>query len=151
MRKILDSVEGLSDDRLDRPFEMGPGTLRKTLLHVRDAEQWWCDNWTRGPQSSFPNSPPDTSVADLRARFEQTVAARREFLAGVDDEALQRTTQARPGGATVLSVRLGESMLQLCCHGTHHRADAQYAAASGRDSADARPGDVAARDGMNPW
>jgi uncharacterized damage-inducible protein DinB len=56
--------------------------------------------------------------------FRATAAARREYLAGLSDDDLARTVEARPGGATVIACRLGESMLQLCCHGTHHRAQA---------------------------
>jgi len=123
-QQIFAAAAQLGDMQLDQPFEMGLGTLRKTLLHIRDAEQWWFDNWTRGPESGFPNSPATTALAAAQELFAETAKRRREHMARLHDEDLQQVVSARPGGATVLACRMGESMLQLCCHGTHHRAQA---------------------------
>jgi uncharacterized damage-inducible protein DinB len=123
-QRLLTTAKDLSDVQLDQDFEIGLGTLRKTLLHIRDAEHWWLDNWTRGPESSFPNSPPTTSWQGVCDLFNGTATLRREYMASLLDGDLPRAVMARPGGATVLDCRLGESMLQLCCHGTHHRAQA---------------------------
>jgi len=115
-------AERLGDEQLDQRFEMGVGTLRRTLLHIRDAEQWWYDNWTAGPRP-FAKLPETTSLAELKQRFAETATARNRYLDGLSDEQLQRAVAAEIRG-TRLSFRLGESLLQLCGHGTHHRAQA---------------------------
>lgn len=117
-------AETLSDEQLDREFEIGQGRLRTTLLHIRDAERWWYENWTVGPGSSFKELPETTPVAELRSRFHEIAEKRDAYLDRLSDHDLVRvvTAEVRPG--LRLSFRLGESMLQLCSHGTHHRAQA---------------------------
>jgi len=44
-RSIVNASKALSDAQLDRPFEMGMGTLRKTIIHLEGAERFWLDNW----------------------------------------------------------------------------------------------------------
>jgi len=123
-QRVLAAAEPLGDVDLDRPFEIGLGTLRRTLLHLRDAEQWWLDNWTRDAPGAFAQLPESTTMAELKGVFTQTAAARNAHLAGLTNEALQRVTAAEVRPGVRLRFRLGETMLQLCAHGTHHRAQA---------------------------
>lgn len=114
----------LSDEQLDRPFEMGAGSLRATLVHIRDAEQWWYDNWMQGAGRLFPRAGARCSVVELTRLFDETAARRNELLAKWTDADLQRPTSATPRAGVTMSFPLGVTMLQLCCHGTHHRAQA---------------------------
>ncbi len=116
-------AEKLDDERLDRPFEMGVGSLRKTLLHINDAERWWVNNWTRGP-SRFEHLPATTSMAELADRSVATARRRDEVLAGSSPDALRRPTTALLESGREITFELGETMLQLFGHGTHHRAQA---------------------------
>lgn len=122
--QVYEAARALNDGQLDRPFEMGVGSLRKTLIHVRDAEQWWLDNWLADSPQAFVGLPADTSPAHLTELFQQTIAQRDEIIAGCSGGDLQRqvTAQAAPG--KTFSLAMGDTMLQLCGHGTHHRAQA---------------------------
>jgi uncharacterized damage-inducible protein DinB len=93
-RLVLDAARPLDDAALDRPFELGVGTLRKTLLHIRDAEQWWLESWGHDPAAGLRELPTETSIAACSA----------------------------PG--ETYSFRLGDVVIQLGGHGTHHRAQA---------------------------
>jgi uncharacterized damage-inducible protein DinB len=121
-----DQVHGLgaslSDAQLDRPFEIGMGSVRATLAHIRNAEQWWLENWTLGPGRLFPPSDARVPVAELTALFDETRAARDRFLGGLGDADLLRPTTATPRPGDYRTFPLGVTMFQLCCHGTHHRA-----------------------------
>jgi uncharacterized damage-inducible protein DinB len=112
----------LTGEQLDRPFDLGIGSARATLAHICLAEQWWLDNWTVGPKQLFPASDSRISVADLARQFEQIALRRNELLAGSSDADLHRPVGAMPRQGMTLSFPLGVTMLQLCCHGTHHRA-----------------------------
>jgi uncharacterized damage-inducible protein DinB len=120
--RVLTEARGLSDAELDRPFDIGPGSLRKTLLHICDAESWWCDNW-RQP-GAWRELPADTSLSQLETRIAETIRRRDAFLAAQTDDSLQNEVapEVRPG--VTLRFRRGESLLQLPTHGTHHRAQA---------------------------
>jgi len=112
----------LSDESLDRTFEIGMGSVRATLLHIRTAEQWWFENWTLGPGRLFPPSDARVPVAEIARLFEETRTARDRFLDGLTDADLLRPTTAMPRPGVYRTFPLGVTMLQLCCHGTHHRA-----------------------------
>ncbi|MHC5115402.1 MAG: DinB family protein [Planctomycetota bacterium] len=119
--QVLRIAEHLDDDALDRPFEMSLGTLRKVLLHVRSAEQWWLGAW-HGRDTTFESLPETTTIAELCALHEETTAGRHELMAGLSNDDLQREVTVTPRPERELTVRLGDSMIQLGGHGTHHRA-----------------------------
>jgi uncharacterized damage-inducible protein DinB len=114
----------LPDDRLDQTLEMGRGTLRKTLLHIYDAECWWMDNWSGTPAERFSPLPDTTTLDELQGLFKTTATRRFELLDAVDGGELHRKVTARPVADHELTFALGETMIQLCGHGTHHRAQA---------------------------
>jgi uncharacterized damage-inducible protein DinB len=99
---------------------MGMDTIRKTVLHIADAERWWLKNWTLGP-SQLERAPASTTVADLRSQWSQTILERNRFLDSLDGESTQRVVTALVGPMSV-RVPVIESFLQLFGHGTHHRA-----------------------------
>lgn len=119
-QRLLDLISELDDAALDRDWEMGTGTLRKNALHVFDGERWWLRNWTVEP-TAFQHSPESTPIGDLRRGWADVIDARNRFLASLDQESSQSVVTALVGP---LSIRMPviESMLQLCGHGTHHRA-----------------------------
>ena len=114
----------LTDEQLDRPFEMGPGTLRATLVHMRDAEQWWWQNWTQGPGQAFPAIDARLSLSALARDCEQVAAQRNDLLSRTSDADLLRPVTVMPRPGVTRTFLLGVTMLQICQHGTHHRAQA---------------------------
>jgi len=121
--RVLTAAAALSDEQLDRPFDMGLGTLRKTLLHIRDAECWWYGNWTNGPDRPFPKLEAQTRVAAIRESFHQAAEQRNAYIA-LGHADMARPVSAQPRPDRVLTFKLGETLLQLCHHSTHHRAQA---------------------------
>lgn len=114
---MCDTVEVAS---LDRNFEMGSGTIRKTLLHMMDAEQWWIDHWN-GESTSFPHSDPETPLVAIRDAWAKIAKRRSKFLSTLDATGATEIVTVSPGGPPT-SFRVGESALHLALHGTHHRA-----------------------------
>ena len=122
--RVLDAVEPLDDAELDRAFEMSLGSLRKTLLHIRDAEQWWLDNWSDEPAESFQQLPETTTIAELRTLSAETATRRNELLATLADDELGRIVRTIVPPGDKLTFTMGDTMVQLGGHGTHHRAQA---------------------------
>jgi uncharacterized damage-inducible protein DinB len=120
--RVLAAVEMLDDDGLERPFDMGLGSARKTLLHTCDAEQWWFQNWSGTPADDYEQLPETLSIGELRECFVETARRRNDLLATLDNAGLQREVRATPPGGNELVFTLGDTMLQLCGHGAHHRA-----------------------------
>ena len=120
VEKVLQFVSQISDESLDQEFNIGPGSLRKTLLHLFDAETWWIHNWTVGP-STFPISPANTPISQLYDEWKSLAGKRNEFIKTVDQAESQRVVEVLAGGPPT-RFRVGESIVHLAIHGTHHRA-----------------------------
>ncbi len=120
--RVFDIAENLDDEQLRREFEMGMGCILKTLAHMRDAEQWWFENWHNGGVYKFDQISADTTVRQLRDAYQETIDNRRGYFAALNNDDVDRTVTATPSEGRTYTFTLGESMLQLCCHGTHHRA-----------------------------
>jgi uncharacterized damage-inducible protein DinB len=94
------------------------------LLHIRDGEQWWLENWTHGPAREFPKLPQTTAIVEAQELFRETAHGRNGYMVRLLDCDLDRRVTVWVTPARQLSFTLGESMLQVCSHGTHHRAQA---------------------------
>lgn len=121
-RVLHETASSLTNEQLDREFDIGLKTLRRTLTHIRHAEQWWMANWTEGPGTAFPNKDERVEIADNLRRFDDIAARRDAMLAGMNDGDLRRTVVATPRPEMRFEFPIGVTMLQLCHHGVHHRA-----------------------------
>lgn len=114
----------LDDAAVDREFEYGCGSLRKTLHHIVAAESGWLANWRDGARMINVPFEPGRSIGDIKSKFDQTSTARRAYLEGLDDASLNREIMAGGVDGICLYLRLGEVILQVAGHGMHHRAQA---------------------------
>jgi len=119
----LDAAANLTDEQLDRPFEMGVGTIRGTFSHTEDAERWWLQNWIGEAAVGFPKPSKTNTIDRLRDRFNETAQRRNALIESLrSDDELKRIVEAKPAADRTIRFPLGVTMLQLCTHGTHHRA-----------------------------
>jgi uncharacterized damage-inducible protein DinB len=120
--RTLEHAAELSDADLDRDFGMGMGTLRKSLLHLYDVEEWWRGNW-RGDRRVFQRLPAETRIDELEDLWKSGANERNAMLADLPEKRLTDPVTADFGSGP-MAFRIGESMIQLGVHGTHHRAQA---------------------------
>lgn len=118
--KVIEMANDLSDAQLDHDFDMGPGSIRSTLLHLSDVETWWLNNWTKGP-TAFQRAPSDTSVAAWKESYVAIQEGRMAYIASIDAQEAQRVVPMEVAGVEC-RFRVIESLVQLIGHGTHHRA-----------------------------
>ena len=122
--RLMALAENLSDPQLDQPFKMGEGTLRKTLEHLFGAEWTWLERCRgRSPaKGECPRGFPEMS--GLWEKWRQVAESRNAFLDTLTTADLSRSvTYLHPSGKTY-SFQLSHVLLHVCCHGTHHRAQA---------------------------
>jgi uncharacterized damage-inducible protein DinB len=114
----------LPAEALDHEFAIGPGTLRKIMRHLTDALTWWLDNFESGPTGIFPAIAVVDDWQTSLVRY-QEVAKRRDALLDVlDPAAITRMVTVVPRPGVERRFPFGVALLQLCTHGTHHRAQA---------------------------
>ncbi len=122
--QLLRASAKLTDAQLDRPFEMGLGTLRKTLKHIHDGESVWLERWLGRAETPWPDYDERVGVVALSERIGKTYAQRDAFLATLNDAELQLAAVYRDSKGSQFTASLGDMMVQMCVHSTHHRAQA---------------------------
>lgn len=128
-RELLKSCAALSDAQWNREFEIGPGSMRKTLTHIVGAMMRWADRISEselresiedGPQRYTPEELLDLlEVASERLGL---IAAdiERDAAGGAWDRRVRFDT---PDGRTYLFTRAA-ALTHVLTHGMHHRAQA---------------------------
>jgi uncharacterized damage-inducible protein DinB len=119
-QRLLELVLPLDASALDRDFDMGCGSIRKTFLHLFDAEPWWLKNWA-GELTAAEHSPSDTSIPRLQNAWAAVAQQRNAFIAGLNEERASQVVSMLVGGPP-LKFRIIDSLIQICVHATHHRA-----------------------------
>ena len=121
MNRIFDLAAPLPDAALDREFAMGPGSLRKLLTHLHDVERFWTSQWTGDGTGGLSNA--GLPLKEIRDSWSAIADRRRRWLPTVDTDAVNQEI-AVAFGTPPMKFRKLETMLQVCVHGTHHRAQA---------------------------
>lgn len=120
MKQVITAALPLDAAAIDRDFGIGPGSIRKTFLHLFQVEPWWLRNWTTGP-SEVEHLPADQPLPEAFEAWTQVAEQRNAYVAQLNDETAAQQVIALVGGPQ-LKFRVLESMIQICEHGTHHRA-----------------------------
>jgi uncharacterized damage-inducible protein DinB len=118
--QLLQIASSLDSATLQRDFAMGPGTIHKTLSHLRNAERWWLSIWSNSADS-FPKYDQAESLELIQQTWNGIAQHRNEIVQSLDANSAQRIVVAQTPKFK-MPLRVIESMTQLCCHGTHHRA-----------------------------
>lgn len=121
---LLAASASLSDDALDRRFEMGLGTLRRTLIHLYNGEHVWLERWQERLQTPWPSEDERLDMAELGQRFSRLRKARDAYLETLRNESLSVITRYRDSYGDLYRAALGEMLMQACVHSIHHRAQA---------------------------
>lgn len=126
-RALLAAMEPLTDDQLDHEFEMGLGTLRKTVTHVLAAMRGWADllegntQRERLDEPDADGNPKVFSVAEMKDHLE-TIA--KELHAGATAGPTSEVCQGHRGDRKYAFTR-GGVICHVTTHGVHHRAQCQ--------------------------
>lgn len=118
--RVLELAARLDDAALDRSFDLGLGSIRKTLAHLKNVEPMWLKVWAAGSGTFSPNDSAE-SLRELQESWSQAARQRDEFLANATEATSQRIVSISFGGPPI-KFRIIESLVQICVHGTHHRA-----------------------------
>jgi uncharacterized damage-inducible protein DinB len=122
--RVLDLAAGLSDDKLNQEFNFGMGTICKTLAHLNEVDRWWMENWTSDSSKPFPPSSTCVKLEDLKRTNQKNSEDRNIFIASLSDADLNRIVKAEPEQGRTLNFPLGQTMIEVCNHATHHRSHA---------------------------
>ncbi len=119
---VLRCCGALTDEELDRPLGVGPGSVRATGNHIVKNMEYWTDLLAERPVRAFPPAPCTQAVPQLLSRL----AAAADDLA-ITSRALLRagrlndtfTDSPEPDGARF---SFGGAICHVITHSMHHRA-----------------------------
>ena len=117
-RQLLLIGLGLTDEQLDREFNIAHRSVRATLLHIVRNVEAWSQLMAGGPVCESPGR----SLAELIARFDRAAAdlaavARDVRRRAAWNERFMDTLDDPPAEKT-----LGGGIAHVVTHGMHHRA-----------------------------
>ena len=118
--QLLEACRGLSDAQLDRPFDVGLGSLRDTFDHLIFNIDYWTAAMAGQPLAAERDA---RSIAVLRERHERAHAAYAALARRVRDEQRLNDTFTHHGDE---SLTFGTGILHLPIHNAEHRAEALH-------------------------
>ncbi len=123
-QQLLAAAGKLTDAQLDQPFDMGPGSLRRTLIHIYNGEHVWLNRWQCRAETPWPSESDPLSVAELGRRFAACAQERDVFVATLTDASLAREITYRDSKGSLFQASLSDMLIQAINHSIHHRAQA---------------------------
>jgi len=115
---------------LNRPAAVADAQLCKYLLHASSVQRAFLDAWKSRPftfRDNFDAVHLEDELAAVRAYYPEA----RAFIAALDGNALKGTIRLpwvgwieQQSKQTLAPTTLGETILQVISHSTHHRAQA---------------------------
>ena len=122
--KLLDGAAGCTDEQLDRDLQIGPGTLRRILLHTYNGEMIWLKRWRGIVENPWPGEGELVAIADLRSRLDENARARDAWMATLAPSDAARVQQYRDSKGNLFQATLGDMLVQGVMHTKHHQAQA---------------------------
>jgi uncharacterized damage-inducible protein DinB len=119
-RQVLASMEPLPPERLHQRFEIGPGSLHDTLVHIVGAMRIWTDVLALRPVRPWIDDSPRRTVAALRRLHDEAAAdLAGSARAGPLDQVLERERLGEVYRYTRAAI-----LMHVATHAVHHRAQA---------------------------
>jgi uncharacterized damage-inducible protein DinB len=125
---LLASASKLSEDQLRQPFQIGQGSIWKSLLHMYAAEFVWLDALLGKEKSSVPGDLPGqlpgnqfgeggiTSFNDLRTKWTDLEKRWIDYLSGLSAESLDDLVCRVSSKGQRLVTRRSDVLLHVCTH-----------------------------------
>jgi uncharacterized damage-inducible protein DinB len=123
-RRILAAASQLAPERFEAAAPFSYGSLRATLFHTLEAEQFWRILCQHGRFSEDWLEADYPTAAVFEQRWAEENAAMAAYLAGLTDADLDGIIRYTVEGGLVRERPLWHCLYHLVNHGTQHRAEA---------------------------
>jgi uncharacterized damage-inducible protein DinB len=126
-RSLLLSSSELADSDLDRKFDIGHRSLRRTFIHIIGNMECWCDLMTAKPQRwSQRSTKPPATIPGLIERLDIVSEQLLALSKNVEDEDREEDFFIDTLDNPPTRKPLGGGLVHLATHSMHHRAQCLY-------------------------
>jgi uncharacterized damage-inducible protein DinB len=122
--QLLQAAAFLPQEHLDREFDIGRGSLRRTLLHILAGEDVWLKRWKDQCETPWPDETERTAPVVIQDRFAEVYRERDRFLDGLQARHFGRPIVYRDSKGSLFSAPLADMIVQGILHSAHHRSQA---------------------------
>jgi uncharacterized damage-inducible protein DinB len=125
-RELLLRCRELTDEQLDRRFDIGDRSLRETFLHILENMEDWTDRMAMRPGRETSLPPGVSSVERLLDRLSWAAKDLADVSRRIRDEGRLDQMFADPREEPPIPRPLGGMIVHIITHSMHHRAQALY-------------------------
>ncbi len=119
----LRACETLTTEQWDKPLGPSWGSVHSLLTHMLAAEYIWVARWEGNSKVGHFKPEDYPALANLRVRWAIIETRARTFIAQCDDARLAADLNYQTTKGDPQAQPLGDLMLHLTNHGTHHRGE----------------------------
>lgn len=120
-QRILDCINNLSDDQIDREIASSFSSIKKTVLHMWDAESIWWQRLKLSEKISRFSEEFTGSFAELVKKLDQQSTEWKDWVDNATDVQLQHVFAYQNTKKEQFKQPVYEMLLHLFNHGTYHR------------------------------
>ncbi len=120
---ILDAAAQVTPEQLLASASFPWGGLRGTLVHTLDAELGWRSFLQHGAWPEELKASDFAAFDQIQTRFQEEESLMRQYLSGLDDEALLSIKRYKTNSGEQRERVLWHCLFHVVNHGTQHRSE----------------------------
>lgn len=122
--RVLALAEALSEEEFGRQLGGSFPSVRETLGHMYSSEWIWFERWQGRSPEGLPPGEEASTLGALREKWAAVEAEQKAFLAGITQARLDETLSYRSVKGDPFTQVLGDVLVHVVNHATHHRGQA---------------------------
>lgn len=120
-QKMFDCISGLTEEQIDREIASSFASLRKTVIHMWDAESAWWQRLKLVEKMEIPSASFSGNFAELIKKVNQQSLLWKEWVDNATEVQLQHVFAYRNTKKEEFKQPVNEVLLHLFNHATYHR------------------------------
>ena len=120
-QRIFETINNLPDDRIDREIVSSFSSIKKTVLHMLDAESIWWQRIKLNEKIKVPSEDFNGTISELFKILGQQSAEWKDWVDHASETQLQHVFAYQNSKKEQFKQPVYEMILHLFNHGTYHR------------------------------